>query len=495
MSTRLNDLRHGHRVVIQQRLHEQDTTAICLEQGGYVHLCLPEEFEPDRACSTPIGWKDPRTEPGELLWPAKITQVEIADLKVKLGSYRHAGQYQQRPSPAAGGIFQRHWWRYWKRPGTELPPVRVKLADGSWAEYEAVALPPLTEQIQSWDCTFKDTVGADFVCGGVIGSRGADRFVLAVEKERMDFPATCAAIERMSERFPAAAAKLIEDKANGPAVISSLKGRISGLIPINPEGGKIARAHAVSPMVEAGNVYLPHPGIASWVGDFIESLASFPNAAHDDDVDMLTQALARRVTGIFPVAEEDIVVQPFEIPDTWQRAFGMCVGPQAVGVVWGARDPQSDKVYLIDEYFREQADPTIHAAEIQKRGKWIPGAIQARHARSDVDRRRIRNAYQEMGLDLTEARGKAESGLEEMSAAMASGHLKVFATLSRWREEFRVYRRDDRNRIVNESESYCQNAARHFWTTGFDIMKVPPSKDKPKFRALDYSDLRGAWMS
>src|ERR1043166_6787944 len=95
MATRLNDLRTDHLVVVQQRLHEEDTTGVCLRLGTYVHLYLPNEFEVDRACATPIGWKDPRTKEGQLLWPMKVGPKEIADLKLTLGSYGYAGQYQR----------------------------------------------------------------------------------------------------------------------------------------------------------------------------------------------------------------------------------------------------------------------------------------------------------------------------------------------------------------------------------------------------------------
>jgi hypothetical protein len=114
MSTRVNDLRAGHRVVIQQRLHEDDLTGYLLERGGYELLMLAEEFEPERACSTSIGWNDLRTEAGQLLWPERIGNQELETIKRDLGSYRYAGQYQQRPSPAGGGIYKRWWWRYWK---------------------------------------------------------------------------------------------------------------------------------------------------------------------------------------------------------------------------------------------------------------------------------------------------------------------------------------------------------------------------------------------
>ena len=107
MATRLNDLSSGHKVVIMQRLHEADLTGDLLAKGGYDLLCLPAEFEPERRCATSIGWSDPRQESGELLWPEKVSQVDLDGLKTTLGSYRYAAQYQQRPSPAEGGVFKR----------------------------------------------------------------------------------------------------------------------------------------------------------------------------------------------------------------------------------------------------------------------------------------------------------------------------------------------------------------------------------------------------
>jgi len=98
---------------------------------------------------------------------------------------------------------------------------------------------------------------------------------------------------QLSDRFPGTLAKLIEDKANGSAVIQMLANEIPGIIPVNPGGGKIARAAAISPLIEAGNVYLPHPLYAPWVTDFIEECAAFPNGAHDDQVDAMTQAIIR----------------------------------------------------------------------------------------------------------------------------------------------------------------------------------------------------------
>jgi predicted phage terminase large subunit-like protein len=294
MATRLNDFATGHKVVIQQRLHESDLTGDLLEKkADYELLCLPAEFEPERRCVTSI-WRDPRTVEGELLWPQKVTLQDLDSLKVTLGSYRYAGQYGQRPSPAGGGIFQRHWWRYWRPKHLELPPVQVRLPDGSICSILAVPLPDQFDALlQSWDMAFKDKVTSDYVVGQVWAALKADRFLLDQRRNRLNMPDTKAAVTAMSAKWPDAVTKLIEDKANGPAVIQELQHDVAGLIAVNPEGGKIARAQAVSPQCESGNVYLPHPAIAHWVDGFIEECAAFPNGRHDDQVDSMSQALNR----------------------------------------------------------------------------------------------------------------------------------------------------------------------------------------------------------
>ena len=163
-------------------------------------------------------------------------------------------------------MFKRTWWRYWRPAHLELPPILVRLPNGEVEKIVAVALPAQFDQVaQSWDLAFKDLSTSDYVVGQVWAARGADRFLLDQRRERMDMPRTLNAIRAMSAKWPQATAKLVEDKANGPAVIASLRHEIEGLIAVNPEGGKQARAAAVSPQIEAGNVYLPHPDIAPWV--------------------------------------------------------------------------------------------------------------------------------------------------------------------------------------------------------------------------------------
>jgi predicted phage terminase large subunit-like protein len=293
MSTRVNDPRTASKVVVMQRCHQRDLSGHLLSQGGWDHVRLPAEFEEPR-CVTSIGWTDPRTQPGELLWPDRFGLKEIADLKVSLGSYAAAGQLQQRPSPAGGGIFKRHWFRYFQPRSANLPPVVVRLPDGTQTSIVAIEAPgQVEEQIQSWDCSFKDLDTSDFVVGQVWARLGA-AFLLGDQiRGRMDCPATVRAVRDLTQKWPGTIAKLIEDKANGSAVIQMLQHEIPGLLPVNPSGGKVARAQAISPLVEAGNIYLPHPEYAPWVNDFIEECVQFPNGANDDQVDAMTQAILR----------------------------------------------------------------------------------------------------------------------------------------------------------------------------------------------------------
>jgi predicted phage terminase large subunit-like protein len=303
MSTRMNNPKTAAKVVVMQRCHQQDLSGHLLEHGGWEHLRLPAEYE-GPPCVTSIGWSDPRTQPGELLWPIRFGPSEIEELKRSLGSYAAAGQLQQRPSPAGGGIFKRHWFKYFQPRGMNLPPVVVRTPDGTQVSIPAVEVPHrFDEQIQSWDCAFKDLETSDYVVGQVWSRVGPLYFLAHQVRGRMDFPATVNAVRQVSRIWPAAVAKLIEDKANGSAVVQMLSREISGILPVNPSGGKIARAAAVSPLVEAGNIYLPHPSYAPWVDDFIEESAAFPNGAHDDQVDAMTQALIR-----WNVVQEQAVV-------------------------------------------------------------------------------------------------------------------------------------------------------------------------------------------
>jgi predicted phage terminase large subunit-like protein len=249
------------------------------------------------------------------LWPDKVTQADLESLKTTLGAYRYAGQYQQRPAPAGGGMLKPHWWKYWQPRGTNLGPVSVKMPDGSIEQRMPVNLPDRFDVVlQSWDMSFKDTQRADFVAGLVLAASGADRYILDTEHARMDLPETLMAVRRLSARWPNAQMKLVEDKANGPAVIQSLRHEIGGFIEVTPEGGKASRAAAAAPMLEAGNWYLPHPRLFDWVKPFIHELGTFPAGAFDDWVDAWSQG-AKRVIYVKPKSTPPRIYRPWVSSD------------------------------------------------------------------------------------------------------------------------------------------------------------------------------------
>jgi predicted phage terminase large subunit-like protein len=416
-------------------------TGDLLVKGGYELLCLPAEYEPERCCCTLIGWSDRREKPGDLLWPERVTAIHLEELKVSLGAYRYAGQYQQRPAPAGGGIFQRFWWRYWRPAHVELPPVQVRSADGEMLQVTAVSVPAQFDSlIQSWDMAFKDLPSCDYVVGQVWGALKADRFLLDQRRARMDLPATKEAVREMSRLWPKAATKLVEDKANGPAVIQELQHDISGLIEVNPEGGKVARAHSVSPQAEAGNIYLPHPAIAPWVAAFIEEAASFPQGRNDDQVDAMTQALnrLRNTGGTFTIPESQITVDPFLIPEEWPRVFGMAITRDLVAALWGAQD-ESGTIYLYAEHFFPHAEPSENARAIRAIGSWIPGVVNlSRVGGSQLEKEGIVQLYREHHLNVQAAMSGEEAGRFQFWHLLAANKLKVFASLSRFLAEYRI---------------------------------------------------------
>ena len=275
-------------VLTMARWHEDDLAGRLLEEsnrGGdqWDVVRLPAIAEDDDQLGR---------ERGAALWPERFNVEALQSAERTVGSYVWSALYQQRPSPATGNIIKRHWFRYWRPKDRVLPPVTVRLADGSQSQVEPVELPHWFDNvIQSWDMAFKDTQASDYVVGQVWGSLGADRFLLDQTREKMDFPATIQAVKQMSKKWPRAHRKLVEDKANGSAVIASLKHTIGGFIEVNPEGGKESRCHSITSQLESGNVYVPHPHVASWVSGFLDECVSFPAGKNDDQVDGMTQAL------------------------------------------------------------------------------------------------------------------------------------------------------------------------------------------------------------
>ncbi|GIV03706.1 MAG: hypothetical protein KatS3mg015_2536 [Fimbriimonadales bacterium] len=306
--------RHA-RVLVMQRLHEDDLAAHMLEQEEWTVLCLPE-----RRWGHPYAWRgenihpavkphlppllehgDPRAE-GELIWPARRDEAASNALAKQLTAVRASGQLQQWPVAREGNLLKRDWWRFYD------PRVRAK---EQWSK-----LPNFDTVVISVDTPLKDRETSDFVAIQCYGVKGADRYLLDLAKDRMNYSLAKRRIREMaqwarkrwrnSRHFI-----LIENAGYGVELITDLKRELTGVVKIVPSGDKISRAEAASDALESGNIFLPGYG-PPWqpaydetrtpadVVNFIDSLATFPHGSHDDDVDawsMVQNWLRGRSTG------------------------------------------------------------------------------------------------------------------------------------------------------------------------------------------------------
>ena len=241
----------GSIILVQTRWHEDDLTGRLIKREGdqWEKIVLPALDDKE-----------------ESLFPNRYSAEELKSRRATMGSYMFGALYQQSPTPAEGGMFKKSWIRYYER----LPE-----------SFDII--------IQTWDLTFGDT-GDSFVVGLVLGKVGSETYVLDMKRDKWAFPQQIKQIKQTSNQYPNSGKKLIEKKANGQATIDTLKGEISGIVPVTPTESKDARASAVSYVVEAGNVLFPKN--ASWTETAVDELTSFPNGQTDDIVDALTQGLS-----------------------------------------------------------------------------------------------------------------------------------------------------------------------------------------------------------
>lgn len=271
-------------IVILTRWHEDDLAARLIQHdahAGWEVLNIPAQADHNPAAgeTDPLG-----REPGEYMVSARGRSFQQWENRRKTaGSRTWAALYQGRPAPGEGDLLLRKWWRTYERP------LWVERHNGTRVVAEHDDL------LMSWDLAFKETDTSDYVVGQVWMRQGANAYLLDQTRARMDFPATVQAVQQLAAKWPQATLKIIEDKANGPAVIAALRRTVPGIVAEEPQGSKVARVNAVAPLVEAGNVWLPSAALAPWVADLIEEAAAFPAGAHDDQVDALSQGLNRLV--------------------------------------------------------------------------------------------------------------------------------------------------------------------------------------------------------
>ena len=218
---------------------------------------------------------------GGALWPEKYSREWLENQKQSIGPRSFEALYQQRPAVSGGGVWPVDKLAYWRD------------------------LPHCDQIIQSWDFAAKETMDGSFTVGQVWGLRGATFYLLDQFRARTQFQGMLGGITAMLQKWPQTSAVLVEDKAAGQAVIEVLRARVSGLIPVKPEGGKEVRAQAVDHLFHAGNVCVPHPDLHPWVREWVAEVEAFPNGAQDDQVDAASQGLVHldtKKTGAFGAA-------------------------------------------------------------------------------------------------------------------------------------------------------------------------------------------------
>jgi predicted phage terminase large subunit-like protein len=276
---------------VMQRIHEDDLSGHIQKKSGWVHLCLPMEYDPERATETPLGKPDPRTKTGELLFPERWGPGEVQSMREDLGD-QYPGQANQRPSKPGGNIVKYAYLRFYFTTENEPDPVSV-LVNGEVLVCKQVRLPTeFDEIITSWDLTFKAKRTSAFVAGQVWARDRARKFLLDRLLRRLAFEDSCDAIREMAEEWPGCHAHVIEDKANGPAVIETLEDEIPAIEAFDPGSkDKVERLAATTPQWRAGNVYIPHPAECDWSREYMDAIVNFPNTSQKDDVDATSQAL------------------------------------------------------------------------------------------------------------------------------------------------------------------------------------------------------------
>lgn len=300
---RLNDQARSAIVVIMQRLHEEDISGVILKLGmEYVHLCLPMEFEPERACKTVIGFKDPRTADGELLDPVRFPRSEVEKLKRDMGSYAYAGQYQERPVPREGGMFKREWFV-------------DKVLDAAQTG---------TVWVRHWDLAASTKSTSARTAGVKLGRQPDGSFVVGhVVKDRAEGHAVRLMISATAEvDGKGVYISLPQDPGQAGKVQAQdyVKMLAGFTVKAEPESGdKVIRAEPFAAQCEAGNVYLVR---GAWNDDYLDELCMFPGGALKDQVDASSGAFGRLLSLSAPAK--------VNLP----KAVNLKLSPASAGQAW-----------------------------------------------------------------------------------------------------------------------------------------------------------------
>jgi predicted phage terminase large subunit-like protein len=323
LPTRANSQELSAIVIIQQRLAENDLTGHILETeaDGWCHLCLPARYEPERAFSTLIGWKDPRTEPNQLLWPERLSDDALIRLEKRMGPYIFAGQMQQRPEPAGGGIIKREYWQLWPNkiyPKTisfvlaclDTAYTAEALNDPSgmalWGVFTASVLDEAPSRViratgrgtgigNAPLSDMPDRLDNKYDPLGTYDPRGVPKVLLMHSwEERLELHQLVLKVGETCKKWQVDLL-LIENKASGISVAQEMRRLFGssgfGVQLFDPKSqDKVARLISVQHLFAEGLIYAPSEQYP-WVEKFIKQVSMFPKGAHDEFVDLTSMGL------------------------------------------------------------------------------------------------------------------------------------------------------------------------------------------------------------
>ena len=314
MPTRLNDQKTGAYIIIQQRTFENDLTGHILETEGddWCHLMIPMRYEAERSYVLPTGWKDPRTVEGQLMWPERFAEAEVSRLEKRLGPYRAAGQLQQRPEPAGGGIIKREWWKLWERD--TFPPMDFIMGCLDTAYTEDTMNDPSgmivwgifsgdtkAQQTRMIDADgrpiYLDRTYSEGAPGAMLMHAWDDHLELHDLVQKVAKTAVALKIDVL----------VIENKASGISVAQEIRRLYSNekfsVQLFDPKSqDKTARLYSIQHLFSEGMVWAPD---RKWAEKVITQVGQFPKGKHDEFVDLTSMGLRKlREMGLLTRAPE-----------------------------------------------------------------------------------------------------------------------------------------------------------------------------------------------
>jgi predicted phage terminase large subunit-like protein len=332
LSTRLNNPKIGCFIIIQQRLSENDLTGHILEKnvGEWTHLMLPMRYEPERAAliyPNKIGWTDPRTEPGELLWPERFGETEVEVLEKQLGPWAAAGQLQQRPEVKGGGIIKREWWQLWENEN--YPPMDYIIAslDTAYTTKQENDFSALTV----WGVFSSDVVAKPTKVirhdGGLTDVENEKRvydkthprlILMDAWQEKLELHDLVQRVAKTMKDLKVDKL-IIENKAAGHSIAQELRRLYSyenwGVQMVDPKSqDKMSRLYSVQHLFADKLVYSPDK---SWADMVMTQVANFPKGKHDDLVDTVSMAI-RHLREIGLLARRGEWIQDLESRNTYR---------------------------------------------------------------------------------------------------------------------------------------------------------------------------------